>query len=335
MTSIARLCAFAFAACALLLSPWARATESNEFRISRQPSILYLQQVLMEDGKLVEKHAATMGLRDLNVRWVNLTSGGVSTDALLAGQLDIVTSGMSNLLLAWGKTNGQIKGVSAVAGLPILLVTRSANVKSLGDFGPNDRIGIPTLKVSIQATILGIALDKLYGPGGHTKLDANYVQLGHPDAAAAVLNPMHEVNSHFAPPPYAAMELKAPGAHSVLNSIDALGGPATITGSFAAEKFVEANPIKIRAYLAAMDEASDAIKNDPGAAADVYLRVTKEKISKEELVRDMTTPGAIFSATPQRTQLYADYMYRVGLIRLQAKSWKDYFIAPLHGRDGS
>ena len=335
MIGIARLFGVAVAACVLSLSPTARAAESTEFRISRQPSILYLQQVLMEDGKLIEKHAAKMGMPDLAVRWLTLTSGGVSVDALLAGQLDIVTSGVSNLLLAWGKTNGAIKGVTAVAGLPMQLVTRSPNVKTLADFGPNDRIAVPTLKVSMQATILGIALEKLYGPGGHTKLDAQQVQLGHPDAAAAILNPMHEVNSHLAPPPYDTMELKAPGAHAVMNSIDVLGGPATITASFAAVKFVEANPIKISAYLAAMDEASDAIKKDPGAAADVYLRVTKEKISKEELLRDMTAPGAIFSAAPQRTQIYADYMQRVGIIKPQAKSWKDYFIAPMHGREGS
>ena len=242
MVGIARVFGVTVAACTLLLSPAARAAESTEFRISRQPSILYLQQVLMEDGKLIEKHAAKMGMPDLAVRWLTLTSGGVSTDALLAGQLDIVTSGVSNLLLAWGKTNGAIKGVTAVAGLPMQLVTRSPNVKTLADFGPNDRIAVPTLKVSMQATILGIALEKLYGPGGHTKLDAQQVQLGHPDAAAAILNPMHEVNSHLAPPPYDTMELKAPGAHAVMNSIDVLGGPATITASFAAVKFVEAKP---------------------------------------------------------------------------------------------
>jgi ABC-type nitrate/sulfonate/bicarbonate transport system substrate-binding protein len=38
----------------------ARAAESAELRISRQPSILYIQTVLMEDGKLIEKHAGPL-----------------------------------------------------------------------------------------------------------------------------------------------------------------------------------------------------------------------------------------------------------------------------------
>lgn len=40
----------------------AKAAENAELRISRQPSILYIQTVLMEDGKLIEKHAAALVL---------------------------------------------------------------------------------------------------------------------------------------------------------------------------------------------------------------------------------------------------------------------------------
>src|SRR5437773_8002714 len=119
--------------------------------------------------------------------------------------------------------------------------------------------------------------------------------------------------------------MKTPGVHAVLNSVDVLGGPAHITVSFAMQKFADANPLKITAFIAALDEASEMIARNPKAAAETYLAVTKEKVPVEELVEMITTPGAIFSATPQRTMLYADYMHRVGLLKNKPASWKDYF----------
>ncbi|MBI1776410.1 MAG: ABC transporter substrate-binding protein [Proteobacteria bacterium] len=317
------------------LAGGAVAAETLEFRISRQPSILYLQNVLMEDGKLIEKHAALLGLPGVNVKWILLTSGGPSTEALLADSLDIVTSGTSNMLLVWGKTNGGVKGITAVCGLPLLLYTRNPEVKTIKDFGPKDRIAVPTLQVSMQSTILGMELEKIYGPGGHSKLDALQVQLGHPDAMQSVLNPTHEVNSHFGAPPFTNIALKTPGVHAVLSSIDVLGGPAQITVAFGSQRFVDANPIKIKAFIAAMDEAADIIAKDPKRAAEIYLSVNKEKVTVDELVDIIKAPGALFSATPQRTMLYAEYMNRIGLVKPKAASWKDYFISQIHDRQGS
>src|SRR5262249_51162529 len=150
----------------------------------------------------------------------------------------------------------------------------------------------PTFKVSMQATILGIALEKAYGPGKHNTLDALQVQIGHPDATQAVLNPSHELNSHFSAPPYQQIALKNPNVHSVLNSVDVLGGPATITAAFTTKKFYDENPIKIKAFVAAIDEASDMITKDPKGAAEIYLAATKEKISLDELTGIIKEQGS-------------------------------------------
>ncbi|WP_375460957.1 hypothetical protein [uncultured Enterovirga sp.] len=77
--------------------------EVSEVRIARQPSIVHLPLVVMEQMKLFEKHAAMRGLSS-TATWITLTSGGASTDAMLAGSVDLVTSGASNLLLLWEKT---------------------------------------------------------------------------------------------------------------------------------------------------------------------------------------------------------------------------------------
>ena len=75
-----------------------------------------------------------------------------------------------------------------------------------------------------------MALEQAYGPGAHNRLESIQVQIGHPDATQALLNPSHEINSHFSAPPFQQIALKSPNVHTVLNSNDVLGGPATITG---------------------------------------------------------------------------------------------------------
>src|SRR5437016_12242001 len=150
------------ASLALALAAPARA-EVSELRITKQPSIIYLPLVVMEQNRLVEKHAKADGSGDLKVQWITFNSGGASTDALLAGSVDLVTSGVSNLLLLWERTKGQVNGVTSVGGLPMLLVTRDPAVKTLKDFTDKDKIAVPTIKVSSQAMVLKMAMEKMYG----------------------------------------------------------------------------------------------------------------------------------------------------------------------------
>src|SRR5436190_6269734 len=315
--------------------PPAPAAESNEFRVARQPGLVYLQAIIMEEKKFIEKHAAALGLKDLKVNYSIITSGGVMTEAILSNSIDMAITGVSNLLLVWGKTNGQIKVVSGMAGVPFRMLTRNPNVNSIKDFGPDDRIAVPTIRASMQAMMMGIALEQAFGPGQHGRLDSNQVQIGHPEAVAALLNPSHEINTHFSIPPYQDIEMRSPLVHSVLVSTDVLGGPATISNCWASQKFVDANPIKVKAFIAAVDEASDMIAKDPKAAAEIYVAVTKEKITVDELTAIIKQPDAVFSATPVRYMLWADYMHRIGMIKQRPASWKDFSFPVIHDRNGS
>ena len=240
------------------------------------------------------------------------------------------------MLLLWGKTNGDIKAIIGVSGLPFKLVTRNPNIKTIKDYGPNDRIAVPTVRQSIQAITLGIALQKAYGDDkANEKLLPNQVQMGHPDALLALLNPAHEVTSHFASSPFQEIALKNPGIHVVLESRDALGGDGHVTLAYGTTKFYQENPKTVRAFLAAYDEAVGMIKSNPKAAAETYLTLVKERATAEEVERLLTQPGAIYQATPIRTMVYAEYMAKAGFIKPTPKSWKDYFFPLLHERDGS
>ena len=327
--------AAALAALAVVAAAPAPAAESNTIHIARQPGLVYLQAIIMEEKKLVEKHAAGLGLKDVKVNWSIITSGGVMTEAILSNSIDLAITGVSNLLLVWGKTNGQIKVVSGMAGVPFRMLTRNPNVKSIKDFGPDDRIAVPTIRASMQAMMMGMALEQAYGPGQHGRLDSNQVQIGHPEAMAALLNPNHEINTHFAIPPFQDIEAKSPLVHTVLVSTDVLGGAATISNCWAKQSFVDANPIKVKAFIAAVDEASDMIAKDPKAAAEIYVAVTKEKITVDELTAIIKQPDAVFSATPVRYMLWADYMHRIGMIKQKPANWKDFSFPVIHDRNGS
>jgi len=192
------------------------------------------------------------------------------------------------------------------------------------------------VRQSIQAITLGIALQKAYGDDkANEKLLANQVTMGHPDALTALLNPQHEVASHFASSPFQEIALKNPGIHVVLESRDALGGDCHVALAYATSKFYEENPKTVRVFLAAYEEAVGMIKNDPKGSAETYLAMVKERATAEEVEQLLRQPGAIFQAAPVRTMVYAEYMAKAGFVKPTPKSWKDYFFPLLHDRDGS
>ena len=318
----------------MLLTIGARA-ETNEVRITKQPGLLYLPMILMESGGLIEKHAKTAGLGDVKTNWITFNSGGAATDALLSGNVDFVTSGASNMLLLWDRTKGQVKGVAACGGMPMYLVTKNPAIKSLKDFGPKDRIAVPTIKVSSQATILQMAAEKEFGEGQHGKLDSITLQLGHPDATLAVLSPISEVNSHFSLPPYQNIALKDANVHKVLNSVDVFGGPVNNAIVFSTAKFHDANPKTIAAVMAAMDEAMKMIKADPKKAVEIYLTQVKEKLTADELIELLKEPGVVFDVAPVGMQKFATFMAKVGTLKTAPASWKDFFFAEAHGLNGN
>ena len=333
MKSLNRLAA-ALALAGLLASAPARA-DVSEVRISKQPSIIYMAMLLMEHDKLIEKHGAQQGLPNLKANWLTFTGGGAGLEALISGNVDLVTTGVTNLLVAWDRTKGEVKGVSGAAATPLLLVTRNPDVKTLADFTEKDKIAVPTIKISTQAIVMQMAAEKLFGESGRNKLDPITVQLGHPDATASVLSPMVEVNSHFSAPPYQQLELKDPRVHLVLDSNDVIGGPLSNAVVFGTRKFHDANPKVVAAFLGALEEANAIIDRDPRRAAEVYLEMTREKFAVDELAALIKSPGMIYSATPHATTKVAEHMFKTGLIKTRPKSWQDFFFPEIHNRPGT
>jgi NitT/TauT family transport system substrate-binding protein len=303
-------------------------------RITRQPGMIYMPMILMEQLRLIERQAEQRGLGALKVSWLTFSSGGASTEALISGNVDFVTSGTTNMLLVWDRTRGEIKALAGCGGAPMLLVTRNPDVKTLADFTDKDRIAVPTIKISTQAVLLQIAAERQLGEAARNRLDAITVQIGHPDAVAAVTSPNHEINSHFSLPPYQQIELKDPRVHVVLNSYDLVGGPLNNAVVFGRRSFVEGNPKTVQAILAALEEADALIRDDPRKAAETYLAATKERLTVEELTAMMAEKGVVFSTTPHATMLQAEHLAKTGVLKTRPKDWKEYFFPAVHALPG-
>src|SRR5881227_642418 len=135
--------ALAIIACVALVSLPARA-EMAEIAVAQQYGIGYLPLMLMEEKKLIEKHAKAAGV-DVKIGWAKFAGGNVMNDALLSGSLQFASGGVGPLLTLWARTRGNldVRGVGALNSMPLHLVTRNPNVKKLADFGPGDRIALP------------------------------------------------------------------------------------------------------------------------------------------------------------------------------------------------
>ena len=154
--------------CAPLLALAPLSASAQEVRIARQFSMGYLQFNVMEHDKLLEKHAAALGLKDVKIAWSTFNGPNAMNDALISDSIDIVAGGVPGLLTLWNRTKGtqnEVRGISALSSQPFLLNTRSDNIKSIADLKDSDRIAVPAVKVSVQAVALQMAAAKLHGAG--------------------------------------------------------------------------------------------------------------------------------------------------------------------------
>jgi NitT/TauT family transport system substrate-binding protein len=325
----------ALALAALAASP--AAAETGELRVAIQPGLTYLPFTLMEHGALIEKHARTAGLGDIKVSWFKVAGGDVMNDGILSGSVDIAATGTPPFLVLWAKTRGalDVRGVAAYNTLPLTLVSRDPKVQSVKDFTENDRIALPAVKASTQAIILEMAAEQAFGAGQHGRLDHLTISRSHPDAMAAMLSERSEITAHFAAPPYADLELKRSGFHPVLTATGVFGGSVTIGVTYAPAKFRRDNPKLFAAFLAALTESIDMISQDRRKAAEIYLQVTKEKTSLDEILAILEQPGFNFGTSPQNLLKMAQFMHHIGSLGIEPKSWQDLFFPNIHHLPGS
>lgn len=328
----------AFALGAAFAAPSPSLAQEKEIRLAKQYSMGYLQFNVMEDQKLVEKHAAALGLSDVKVSWHTFNGPAAVNEALISGSIDIATGGTPGLLVLWGRTRGtpqEVRGISALSSQPFLLNTRNPAVKTISDFKETDRIAVPAVKVSIQAIMLQMAAAKTFGAANFGKLDAQTVSMPPPDATAALLSGGSEVTSVFSVPPFQQQQLDKDGIHTVLNSYDVMDGPHSFTVAWTTAKFREQNPKLYKALVAAITEATDIVNKDKRAAAALWIKDSNSKLPLDFAARVVSGPQVRWTMVPENTMKFARFMGTNGMLKAPPESWKDYFFPEIYGMNGS
>ena len=328
-----------FAAAALACVALARpaGAEVNQVRFARQLGLGYLQFYVMEDKKLVEKHARELGLGNVTTQWLPLGTPTALNDALLTGNVDFIGVGLPAFLTLWDKTRGNINvmGVAALNRQPAFLNTRMANIRTLRDFTDNDRIAVPAPKVSVQAIMLQMLAEKTFGPGKFDALDRLTVGMSHPDGTAALLSGKLEISAHFTSAPFQYQQLDNPAIHKVVTSYDATDGPNTFSVAATTGRFREINPQIYKAVFAALAEANDFIAKNPRETAQIFLRIENAKLSADFIEKLITDPDFSFAPAPENVMKIYRFMRRVGALKNEPATWQDLFLPDIHGLGGS
>jgi sulfonate transport system substrate-binding protein len=324
---IRALFAMAAFAAALALPQGARA-EATSLRVAKQFGVAYMQFMIMEDQKMIEKQAKAAGLGDITVEFNQFRSSDVMNDALLSGSVDFVSLGIPGIITIWSKTKGTPIDVKAATGLnvsPLMLMVRDPSIKSIRDFKDNHKIAMPAVKVSMQAIMLQMAAAKEFGDAKFNALDHLTVSMAHPDATAAMLGGPSEIAANFSSAPFQYRQMKNPNIRRILTSTELFDEPLSFNVLATTSKFRRDNPKLYGAFLAALKEATDFINADKRRAAEIYLKISKDRTAVEEIMEVLADPAIQYTTKVGGIQAFVSFMAKVGTLRNPPADWKEMF----------
>ena len=288
----------------------------------------FLPLHIMKTNNLVEKHADMQGVK-VKVNWSNIGGPSAMMDALVSGSADFISAGPPSFLILWDKTKGNIdvKGVAAMSSMPMNLNTRAEHLKTVDDLKGNDKVAVTSVKSSIPSIVMQMYAVKKYGKDQAFRFDPFTVSMNHGDAAAALLSTSAGVTGHFASAPLDQAERKTPGVRSIMNTDEVMGGSTTFTMISTTKRFQERNPKVYGAFLSALKEAQDMIKNDKAGSAQILIESMggSGKWSLNEMVVMLNDPSIKYTTTPENVMKYAYFMHDIGSMKNRPASIRELF----------
>src|SRR4051794_8002115 len=149
------------------------ARADTKVRIAEQFGLSYLPLHVAIANRLIERHAAALGLPDATVEVAKLGSGAAVNDAIISGNIDVAMAGVTVVLTLRDKTLGrnEVKGMMAIADTPIYFNTIDPRIRSVRDFQDTDRIAMTAGRGTQHALVLQMAAAREFGWEQRTKLD--------------------------------------------------------------------------------------------------------------------------------------------------------------------
>ena len=314
-----------------------RAQAPLTVKFVQQRGLLYLPIDEMVTGGILQQEATKLGLGKVEATAQTLSGPAPVTDALLSGSADYGTVALPSLLNLWDKTHGtpnEVKAVGTVSNGAMVLYTINPNVKTIADFTEQDRIAVPSVRISFNAMMLEMAAEKIWNDPH--KLDHLTVGLGHPDAVAALSAGYGKasITAHIAVQPFTDRGLKLPGAHVVADSREVFGGPLTQITLLATKQTKEKNPKLFQAVANALNESIKVANADKRAAAILWKKAQNASESVDDLVVLLSDPGFEFTAQPHRIAFFAAFLHRIGSMKTKVEDWKELFWETAYNQKG-
>ena len=314
-----------------------RAQTPMTVRFVQQRGLLYIPVDIMVSGGVLQQEATKLGLGPIEATAQTLNGPGPVIDALLSGAADYGTVALPGLVTLWEKTRGtanEMKAVGTISNGAITLYTINPNVKTIADFTDQDRIAVPTVKLSFNAMMLQMAAEKLWNDPH--RLDKLTVSLGHPDAVSALSAGYGKasITAHAAVQPFTDRGLKLPGAHIVTDSRDVFGGQLTQITLIASKPVRDRNPALFKAVSLALERAIELANADKRAAATLWKKAQNTPDDLADLTALLDDPGFEFTSQPKRITHFTSFLNRIGSLKTKVGDWKELFWETAHHQRG-
>ena len=320
------------------VQPGQALAQMPEVRIARQFSMGYLQFNVIEHERLIQKHAALLGIPEVKVTAFRFNGPAAMNDALLSDSVDIVGGSPQGMFTLWSRARGtpqEVRAISALVTLPFAITTSDPEIKTIADLGRCKKIPVPSIRVSSPAVAIEMAAARLYGIKEFARFDAATVTMSPADATVALLTGSGDVNCTVALPPFLQQQLQDPKIHAVANSYDLMGGPTTYTVAYTSARFRNRNPKLFQAVYDALAEATEFVNREPRKAAQYWIEDSDSKLSVDFVTSVSTGKDIHWTLVPEATLKAADFMADIGTIKTRPQSWKDYFFPEAYGLSGS
>jgi len=290
--------------------------------IAYQPGIGYTNLIVVKYQRLLEKR-----FPNTTFEWRILASGAAIRDGMIAGQIQVGAGGIGPFLVGWDRGVGW-KLLTSLNRMDLWLVTLNPAIRSLKDFRPGMKIGLPAPD-SIQAVVLRKGAQiHLRNPRA---LDANMVAVAHPDGVR--LLQAGQLAAHLSAPPFQFQEVEM-GGRIILGSFE-LFGEHTFNSVFVMESFYNQYPRFAQFLYEAIQEATQFINANPREVARILSEEDGGRVPPETYLKWLTVPGVKFQTVPSGFLRFAAFMREIGLISKVPRSIEDLVLPTLAGKGGN
>lgn len=297
--------------------------EASTITIAYQPGIGYAPLLIMKQQGWLQRD-----LKGKKIVYKQLDSGAAIRDGMLSGDIQVGSGGLGPFLVGWAK-GIDWKVIAAMEDMDLWLMAKKPQYKTLADFKDGGKIAMPAPD-SIQAVVLSKGAQAELGDPN--ALDKNIVSLGHPDGLQALLS--GQLAGHLTSPPFEFNE-QDKGAHKVMTSYEAFGGPHTFNSIYMRQGFHNSNPKVADAIVKNVEQGVKMLRDDPKQAAQILAKESGGGNTAKEFQDYVTHEGVEYTTEPHGFGKIAAFMKQIKLIDKAPGNWKDLVFDNLKGTNGN